>query len=412
MGASKVPLYAYVDETGNTGHNLFDAAQPDFYTAALITKGDFDLAFAVSTKAIAQKLGIHSLHGQELGVAKLESAAPDILRLLSAAKANFFVSRVEKKYLLGTKVFDSLFDSGENAAMAWHHYNLRPLKIMLAFKTAFILDDETARLFWQCILEPSQEKALAMLPRICERLLGNLHCLPDARSREILGGGLEWARDHPESIQIHTDRKSARHCHFPNMVAFVNLLDGLESYSKHFKRPVARITHDRQSEFQRTLSASHDMFSNASPEEVTWAGETYSMQRVVGSSFEVKADEASPSLQVTDIVLWLYHQLRKEKPLPDGCMAILGYVLENGWENDFSFAGVERMYLEKWQTIMDTPLPPRKEEETRQMLAKVEQSRLQSMERYERDGLPPFMRPVREPHIEEDTPVSSVVPPI
>jgi len=117
---------------------------------------------------------------------------------------------------------------------------------MLAFKMAFILDVETARLFWQCILEPSQEKALAMLPGICERLLENLHRLPDAKSREVLGQGLEWARDHPESIQIHTDRRSARQGHFPNMVAFANLLEGLEGHSQRFKRPVARITHDNK----------------------------------------------------------------------------------------------------------------------------------------------------------------------
>ena len=30
MGESKLPIYAYVDETGNTGHNLFDEVQPDF----------------------------------------------------------------------------------------------------------------------------------------------------------------------------------------------------------------------------------------------------------------------------------------------------------------------------------------------------------------------------------------------
>jgi hypothetical protein len=392
MGASKLPLYAYVDETGNTGHNLFDEAQPDFYTAALITKGDFDLAFAESTAAIAGKLGERSLHGKELGVGKLEAVAPDIIRLLGAAKANFFVSRVEKKYLLGTKLFDSLFDSGENAAVAWHNYNFRPLKIMLAFKLAFILDLETARLFWQCILEPSQEKALGMLPKVCERLLENINGLPDARSREVLSQGLEWARDHPESIHIHTDRKSARHGHFPNMVAFTNLLDGLENHSRRLKRPVARITHDKQSEFQKTLTAWHEMLSNASPEEITWAGETYSLQRVVGSAFQVKADEASPGLQVTDIVLWLYHQLRKNRPLPHGCMAVLAYVFENGWESDFSFSGVERMYLAKWKHIMDTPLSSEKEQEARQMLAQGEQMRRQSMERYEQDGTPPFMR--------------------
>jgi len=153
------------------------------------------------------------------------------------------------------------------------------------------------------------------------------------------------------------------------------------------------------------------MFSNASPEEVTWAGETYSMQRVVGSTFEVMADDASPGLQVTDIVLWLYHQFRKEKPLPDGCMAILAYVFENGWESDFSFAGVERVYLEKWQNVLETPLTPEKEDEARQMLAKMEQSRQQSMERYECDGLPPFMRPSLKPLAEEQAPAPSELPP-
>ncbi|HZT34664.1 MAG TPA: hypothetical protein VFA15_02000, partial [Nitrososphaera sp.] len=64
MKQSKVPFYAYVDETGNTGHNLFDEAQPDFYTAALITRGDFDLSFTPEVKAIANKLGVEHLHGK------------------------------------------------------------------------------------------------------------------------------------------------------------------------------------------------------------------------------------------------------------------------------------------------------------------------------------------------------------
>lgn len=191
MGASTLPLYAYVDETGNTGHNLFDAAQPDFYTAALITKGDFDLAFAGATRAIADRLGTPSLHGKELGVARLESASSEILRILRAAKATFFVSRVEKRYLLGTKVFDTIFDSGENAAVAWHDYNFRPLKVALAFKVSFCLDEDTAKLFWKCILEPVEAKAYAMLPDICNRILENISVIPDARSREIIGQGLE-----------------------------------------------------------------------------------------------------------------------------------------------------------------------------------------------------------------------------
>lgn len=392
MGQSKLPFYAYVDETGNTGHNLFDEAQPNFYTAALITKGDFDIAFPKPIQELAQKFGADALHAQEFGIQRLESVAADILKVLRSSGAHFFVSRVEKRYLLATKIFDTLFDSGENAAVGWHHYNFRALRVMLAFKLASTVDEDTAKLFWKCILEPKKEAAYKMLPGICEALQRNIGQIPDERSRQVLGEGLEWARTHPEAIQIHTDRKIAKLGHFPNMVAFANLLDGLEGYSKRFKRPVARITHDQQSEFEKTLAIWHEMYSNASPEEITWAGETYSLQKVVGSQFDVRSDSDSPGIQIADVVLYLYSQLRKGKELPAGCRAILDYVFGHGWESDFSFKGVHQVYLEKFGPIVFGSLPVEKEKAAREMLRKVEEARLASMAQYEKDGLPPFKR--------------------
>ena len=47
-------------------------------------------------------------------------------------------------------------------------------------------------------------------------------------------------------------------------------------------------------------------------------------------------------IQVSDVVLWLYGQFQKNKPLPPKCVAIVDYVRAHGWENDLSFAGVER----------------------------------------------------------------------
>lgn len=393
MGQSKLPLFAYVDETGNTGHNLFDEAQPDFYTAALVTRGDFDLAFAELTRAIADKLSVKSLHGKQLGVKRIDSVAPDILRLLSIAKAQFFVSRVEKLYLLATKVFDTFFDSGENAAVAWHHYNIRPNKLMLAFKLATCIDIETAQRFWGCILEANEKKAVSMIPDICVSLRNNLTDLRDEAARRILTDGLAWAEKHPECIQLHTDRRSARQGHFPNMVAFANLLEGLEDLSKRFRRPVSRITHDRQSEFEKTLAAWHELYSNASSEQISWAGETYSLQRVVGSTFEVKEDEASPGIQVTDVILWLYHQFRKGTDLPYGCLEILEYAHVNGWESDFSFDGVGKAVDAQLECMMNAPFSAEQEAEARRMLEHMEASRRRSMEQYEKDGVPPFMRP-------------------
>jgi len=392
MGESKIPLYAYVDETGNTGHNLFDEVQPDFYTAALITRGDFDIAFAAEVKAIADKLGVTALHGKELGAKRIAFVAPHLIRVLSRAKAKLFISRVEKRYLLATKVFDTFFDSGENAAVAWHHYNLRQNRLTLTFKLATCIDFETAQNFWKCILEPNEKKYMAMLLDVCAVLRKNLENLKDVSASKILDEGLAWAEKHPECIQVHVDRRNARKGHFPNMVAFSNLLEGLEEHSKRFKRSVARITHDRQSEFEQNLAAMHEMYSNASSEEVKWAGETYSMQRVVGSTFEVKEDGASAGIQMTDVLLWLYHQMWKGVDLPEQCYELVYYAYENGWHSDFSFDGVGKALDERYREMMEAPFPPELEAKAREMLVEAEKARQRSMDQYEIDLQPPFMR--------------------
>jgi len=231
-----------------------------------------------------------------------------------------------------------------------------------------------------------------MLPGICARLHGNLLEVPDYKSREVLGEGLEWARRHPKAIQIHTDRKLSRQAHFPNLVAFANLLDGLDHFSKRYKKRVARITHDQQAEFAKSLAAFHELYTTAAPDQIRWAGETFSLQKVVGSEFEVKADEQSAGIQVTDVVLWLYSQFRKQRELPAKCTAIIKYVMGRGWESDFSFSGVDRLMQERFGAIFNAPITPEQEAQARELLARAEQNRLESMAEYERDHLPPFMR--------------------
>jgi len=392
MGQSNIPLFAYIDESGNTGHNLLDEAQPDFFSAALITKGDFDVRWGEKVSALAAEVGSEALHANVLGIAKIEEIAEDFLNLLISSQASFFVARVEKRYLLATKIFDSLFDSGENAAVAWHHYNIRPLRLMLVFKFAWIIDKETAKLFWSCLLEPNKEKAYSALPDIVSKLALNIERLPDARSRQIIGEALEWARTRPECIHIHMERKIARKAHFPNIVAFANLLDGLDRFSKQHKRKVSRIIHDQQSEFAQTLKMFHELFTNASGEDLHWAGETYSLQKVGGSDFDIKSDSESPGIQIVDLVLWLYSQYRKERPLPPNCLAILAYVFTHGWENDFSFSSVEKLYIDRFGPILSAPLTGEKEKAAREYQKKAEAARQESMAQYDRDGLPPFMR--------------------
>ena len=392
MGESRIPIFVYVDESGNTGKNIFDQAQPDFLTAALVYRGDFDAMYTERVREIANSVGAKAIHANEFGIAGLEKIADQIYSILHKSDAHFFLSRVEKRYLLATKMFDVFFDSGENAAVAWHDYNLRPLKIILAFKLAAIIDDAIAREFWKCLLLPSEDDARKKLPALCDFFKSKLQIIPDERSREILRNGLDWIIKHPEAIQFVTEQKIAKQGHFPNLVAFSNLLQGLQEFSQRWIRKIARITHHEQSEFGNTLQSWHSLFANASPDVIEWAGESYSLQWAPGSHFVIKSDEESVGIQMADVALWLYAQHFKRKDIPPACTRILSLVLEKGWHNDFSFAGVEEGLLAKWGDVLFGPIEPEKLETAKKMLAEAEKKRIESMTQYNADKLPPFMR--------------------
>ncbi len=394
MGESKIPIYAYVDESGNTGKNIFDPSQPDYYTAALLSKGNFDAYYTDRIRAIAAKVGATSIHASELGLGRLDTIAADLFDLLLRAGPDFFLCRVEKKYLLATKMFDVLFDSGENAAVAWHNYNFRPLKIILAFKLGHVVTDAIAHDFWKCLLMIRERDARAALPSIGEALKARLHILPDRRSREVLGAGLDWVIKHPDCVQFTAEQQIAKKGHFPDLVAFANLLQGLQEFSQHRRKKIACITHDQQNEFGRSLRTWHERFSNASSEVVEWAGERYSLQWAPGSRFEMKRDEESVGIQMADVALWLYGQALKRKEIPPNCGRLLTLLLQRGWHNDFSFAGVEQQLLEKYGDVLFGPVAPEKLEVAQRMLVMAEERRRLSMEQFEADGLPPFMRRV------------------
>jgi hypothetical protein len=55
-------VWAYVDESGNTGNRIFDPEQPFFVTAAMATKANFDLVRSAEVAAIARKVGAPALH--------------------------------------------------------------------------------------------------------------------------------------------------------------------------------------------------------------------------------------------------------------------------------------------------------------------------------------------------------------
>lgn len=69
-------LFAYIDETGNTGDNLFDGEQPVFLTGALVTRCNFDALYSKRMAMAAKSIGEGAVHANKLGLGKIEEIAP------------------------------------------------------------------------------------------------------------------------------------------------------------------------------------------------------------------------------------------------------------------------------------------------------------------------------------------------
>jgi hypothetical protein len=376
-------MYAFIDETGNTGAALFDAAQPIFATAALLTRTDFDAISSNPIKKLGQTIGVIELHASELGVAPIEEIARGLHRVLKKADPQFFIARVEKKYLLATKMFDLLFDPGENRAASPHIYNIRPLRISFAFKFASIVSEEMAKDFWTAMMETSPERARLGMVRFCDQVLELVPTIVDVGLRERIGPAISWARENPEAIYFHSDGKVARHGHLPNLVGFGNLMDGIERQSERWKKPVRRIRHDRQSQFEGALKWWHELYANASPERVPlMMGEMFKAQRAGGSVLEISSADASAGIQVVDVILWLFNRLNRQLDIGPESAELMRWVFRRSMQNDFSFKGVLQALDQQFGWMFEQEPPPEQIEKAKQLLGEIEQARLDRVDEY------------------------------
>src|ERR1017187_1880441 len=99
-------------------------------------------------------------------------------------------------------------------------------------------------------------------------MLARVPNLPDARARDIVTDALRWALTNPENFSTYLRDKINRNVHTPNIVAFINLMDGVSQASKTWKRPVREIVHYRQAEFEKTLIDWHALYSRPELAEI------------------------------------------------------------------------------------------------------------------------------------------------
>lgn len=378
-------MYAYIDETGNTGPNIFDLEQPVFTYGALVTKTNFDLIHRRTFRALAKRVGVTSLHASEMGAERIEAVARELRRVVREADARFYISRAVKSDVAATKFVDAIFDSGENLAVPWHTYNFRPLRLLLTVNVAFLLDHELKRRFWSALMSRSGAASRMLLVSTLQDFLPRIDRLPDRRSQQLIREAVSWAIENPKSLYVHATSKALRYGHLPNIAIFPDLLWGIELQSQKWDLAVREIKHDRQQQFGTTLKYWHELSSTAPPDSLYLpGGETYSFRRVPGSAFQITSHEDSPGIQLADLVLWVLQRLENRMPLGPETARFLRSVADKTSVSELSLASIREYLSEVFAKVDSAPLSEEELRRARKLLDEAETRRRRAIEDYAR----------------------------
>lgn len=371
-------MYCYVDESGHTGANLFDPAQPVLYYGLVTSQTNLDVTAEPILREARIKLGVERLHANELGVRRLSEVARTIGHFALKRDVRFSLYKVVKPDYSIITFFDQVFDAGLNNAVPWHHY-WTPLRYILVFKVAHLFDVETSKAAWAARQETNPARAAEALRAICATLQERLNLLPDARSREIISGALTWASANPFEIDFGVSNKDSALQISPNLIGFQQVLQSIAFQAKKQSKQVRQIIVDRQTQFNRAQGELSDFYRRL-------RGHKQSMGPGMPEMDMTYMPEAAPifrpsnesaGLELVDIVLWTAKRREEGQTLSLELQEMFYAFAKRGGTDEVSLRGLER----RWSFLLDLPDPDGPlPEELKDRIEKWEKQRLRAVE--------------------------------
>lgn len=372
-GPTEAPaFFAYTDESGNTGLNIFDSQQPYFWTGTLLCRSDLEIVDHPRIRSCHLSLGVSELHANDLGLARLETVADHLREFIVEEDFRFIFTHVEKRHMAGTKLADLILDSGVNPAACAVAYCVRPLKFRLEYILCSQLSPQGEREFW----EGWRQGDLQAFCRVLRRLRWNIvNRVGDRRAQTLLIEPIDWALEHPNVI---LDERLSR-LHAPNIVAFCLLINELHRFSRGAGIRVGSFVHDQQSQFDRDFQQAYECMTRFEVSTALYAvatdiepRDTYACPLRIGGSHELIG------LQIVDVALWLVRR-QAENPWQgfDRTTELMVEIL--GRSNIARFSRVQ-MATEITLVAQDMasmpPLSPEQDTAAREQVERWEQIRL------------------------------------
>ena len=288
----------YIDETGNTGSNLFDENQPLFICGGMLVRKIS--ATRIDLSEVRSILGVNELHGSEVGLSRLEQVAEILRNVIIEANPFFLFSVIHKPFLVGMKFYDCLFDAGTNPGVSGFHCVSILFKYLYMLKFIYVLEEKDLHDFWKAYSTKDLDAFSSLLQRLRPKY--EQSCL-DPRGKELILDCLDGALQKPSDVLslgfIDAD------C--PNVISVVMFAHDINKHLGRYKCSITDIVHDRQDQFRMAIP---EMFNAIKQTRMIWDLQNlypeYENSAVLEGSLRMEDSEHSDPLQLIDTVLYIF----------------------------------------------------------------------------------------------------------
>lgn len=352
-------MFFHIDESGNTGNNLFDQNQPLLSYGVLSSKTNVDALGVSLHKKILKKIGHESIHANLLGVDQLTQIFPLLLELQLKMKFKLDYYFIDKLDYALVHFFDAVFDAGLNPAVKWDTY-WTPLRFVFIRKLAELIDVEMLRISWSLCLEKNIEKREEEIVSLLKSVLERVSPSPlDDRSKELMDAAFRYGINNPLAMDFG---RSEPKMVSPNAVCFQFVVTSIARSMRASRRkePLG-ITVDKQSQFNKSQITTfdraylvsdslknsnveikrfytyHPLFRHLDERDVLGVG-------VPKNTLQVKDSQSSIGLQIVDVYLWIANRVLTKKSLSDELKYLSGKFLGSSLIDGISMEGM----LNRW----------------------------------------------------------------
>lgn len=355
-------MFFHIDESGNTGNNIFDRTQPRLSYGLLSSRKNVDVLGVKYFKEICGSLGVTSLHANELGVGKLTKIAPRLFQLHNKMGFNFDFYYIDKITFALVAFFEAVFDQGLNKAVKWDWY-WTPLRFPFILELFRLFDNELLAKSWRLCIDRSIEKKEQDIVDLLYRLRDRVDFIKyDPRYAEMLKDALSYGLKYPLELDFGMKKKNLLS---PNSVCFQFICIGISRILRSNNYPRNnRITVDRQSQYnnvqeftlgffqalsnvrananntERDYYLKHPIYEHLTKDDILLKG-------MPEESMNVSCSSDSIGLQITDIYLWLANKMVDGSQLSEELLKLGKKVTAHSFVDGIS----EERIIDRWNNF-------------------------------------------------------------